>query len=358
MKTLSLLSLAASAALLPTMALAQPTAGARGGAGVSWGGGARAGGGVHVGGGMRGGPRGGHVGGGVQVGGGRWQGGSWSGGGQWRGGWGGGVRMPHFRPGQGFPRRLVRGGFVHPFWFGPQFYIQNWQGYGFANPGADQRWVRYYDDAYLIDRGGRVVDAREGLDWDQYGERWETRDGIPSYYGRNEFQPGDEDYAWVERQGAERYADARGGRDADDDDRDDEDRARRHHRRDDRRDDRRGHHGRGEMHAYGAAGGGAAYGGGYAYGAPMPPMGPGMPHPGMVYGGGANTTTQVYGGYGGYGMYAYPIVIETTTTTAGGGATYSEEVIEEVIETRQRARRRAAPRCNCTRPRPPAGERG
>ncbi len=83
-------------------------------------------------------------------------------------------------------------------------------------------------------------------------------------------------------------------------------------------------------------------------------MGPG--DPGMAYGGG-HTTTQVYGGGYGYGMYAYPIVIETTTTTGGGGVTYSEEVIEEVVQTRQRARRRARG-CNCTRPRPPAGERG
>lgn len=354
MKTLSLLSLAAGAALLPNMALAQPAA--RGGAGVSWGG-MRAGGGMQ----MRGG--GVQVGGGAHMrspatgpvprGGGRW---GHSGGGQWRGGWGGGVHMPRFRPGHGFPRRLQRGGFIHPFWFGPQFYIQNWQGYGFADPGPDQRWVRYYDDAYLVDRGGRVVDAREGLDWDQYGERWEVEDGIPSYYGRNQFQPGDEDYAWVEEQGAERYADARGD-DRDDDEGDDGDR--RHHERDGRgHHDRDGHrhHGGGEMHAYGAAGG-AAHGGGYAYGGPMP-MGPGMPMaPGMVYGGGGNTVTQVYGGGYGYGMYAYPIVIETTTTTAGGGATYSEEVIEEVIQTRQRARRRVRP-CNCSRPRPPAGERG
>lgn len=358
MKTLTILSLAAGVALLPTMASAQAV-GARGGAGVSWGGGMRAGGGMQMGGGMR--PGGGmHMPGGMRpgggmpgghAGGGRWQGGSWSGGGQWNGGWGGGVRMPHFRPGQGFPHRLRRGGFIHPFWFGPQFYIQNWQGYGFANPGDDQRWVRYYDDAYLIDRSGRVVDSREGLDWDQYGERWETSDGIPSYYGRNEFQPGDEDYAYVEEQGAERYADARGRHGRDDDEDDDGDRRGRHHRRD-------RHHGGGEMVAYGAGGAGAGYGGGYAYGGPMPhpgmPMGPGGP--GMVYGGGANTTTQVYGGYGGYGMYAYPIVIETTTTTAGGGATYMEEVTEEVIQTR--SHRRRAPRCNCSRPRPPAGERG
>jgi hypothetical protein len=358
MKTLSLLSLAASAALLPSVAMAQPTSTAGGGAGVSWGGGMR-GGGMHMGGGMRG----GHAGGGGVVGGGQWRGGGVVGGGQWRGGgFGGGVRMPHFRPGQGFPRRLTRGAFIHPFWFGPQFFISNWQGYGFADPGPDRRWVRYYDDAYLIDRGGRVVDAREGLDWDQYGERWETSDGVPSYYGRNEFQPGDEDYAWVEEQGAARYADARGGRYVDEDD-DDGDRRRHHHRRGERRDDRR-HHGGDERVVHGGAGGyghgyaaGGGYGsGGYGYGGPMGPMPMGPGGPGMVYGGG-NTVTQVYGGYGGYGMYAYPIVIETTTTTAGGGATYSEEIIEEVVQTRQRARRRARP-CNCSRPRPPAGERG
>src|SRR5687767_11849390 len=55
MKTLSFLSLAASAALLPTAAFAQAA-----GAGVSWqGGGMRAGGGMQMGGGMRGGHAGG-----------------------------------------------------------------------------------------------------------------------------------------------------------------------------------------------------------------------------------------------------------------------------------------------------------
>ncbi|MGE3395534.1 MAG: RcnB family protein [Sphingomonas sp.] len=348
MKTLSLLSLAAGAALLPAMAIAQPAPRAGGGAGVTWqGGGAMRGGGVHVGGGMRR----GHVGGGVRVGGGHRGGVRVGGGAHFRGGWGGGVHIPrgHFRPGRGFPRRLARGGFIHPYWFGPQFYITNWQGYGFADPGEDQRWVRYYDDAYLIDRGGRVVDSREGLDWDQYGERWELDNGIPSYYGRNEFQPGDEDYAYVEQRGAERYADARGRHDRDDDD--EGGRHARHHGRDDHR------HGGRQVVEYGAVGGSMAYGAagaGYGYGAPMPmPMGPGGP--GIVYGG-PGTTTAVYGGGYGYGMYAYPIIIETTTTTAGGGATYSEEIIEEVIQTRPRARRRA--RCNCTRPRPPAGERG
>lgn len=110
-----------------------------------------------------------------------------------------GVSWQH----HGVPHRLHRGGFIPPFWFGPQFHVSNWRVYGFADPGADQRWVRYYDDAYLIDRGGRILDAREGLDWDEYGERWNVEDGIPAYYGSNDYRPGEADYAWAREYGAE-----------------------------------------------------------------------------------------------------------------------------------------------------------
>lgn len=88
-------------------------------------------------------------------------------------------------PGHGhgaFPHRLQRGVFVPPFFFSPQFTIGNWQLYGFAAPGAGQRWIRYYDDAYLLDGDGRIVDVREGLDWDRYGEHW-AMDGDVPYYG-------------------------------------------------------------------------------------------------------------------------------------------------------------------------------
>lgn len=211
-------------------------------------------------------------------------------------------------PGRNFRHGRLRRGFtINPFWFGPQFQIQNWQMYGFSDPGADGRWVRYYDDAYLIDHGGRVLDTRYGMDWDEYGEEWGDDDGIPAYRGRREWRgddDGDDDYAREEHRGGDRQ---HGGR---------------HHR-----------------------------------GGPMP--GPGY---GYGYGGGYGST-QVYGGGYGYGFYAYPIVIETITTTGGG---YSEEVTEEYVEVRQRHRaHRARPRCRCAppprpapRPRPPAGERG
>jgi hypothetical protein len=118
------------------------------------------------------------------------------GGGTYGGGtWGGGGTYGHY------PRTIRRGFYIPPMWWGPQFQISNWQMYGFGAPGAGQRWVRYYDDAYLVDQGGRVVDARQGLDWDRYGEQWEVTDGIPAYHGSREYTPGAEDYAWGESHG-------------------------------------------------------------------------------------------------------------------------------------------------------------
>jgi hypothetical protein len=228
------------------------------------------------------------------------------------GGMHGGMMMRHLgpMPGQHFQHRLQRGFIVPQFFWGPQFQINNWQMYGFSDPGADGRWIRYYDDAYLIGRDGRIRDSREGLDWDRYGEEWDMADGIPAYRGSRNYRPSERDYAWSEEH------------------------------------EGHGEHMR-EMH--------------------MRPGGP-MPGPAYGYGGGS---TQVYGGGYGYGAYAYPIVIETVTTTAAAQA-YSEEVVEEYVQVR-RAHHRARPRCGCQvvrrpppvhrappppRPRPPAGERG
>jgi len=211
------------------------------------------------------------------------------------------MQMRHRGPmgGRHFQRRLQRGFVIPHFWFGPQFHINNWQMYGFSNPG-DGRWVRYYDDAYLIDRGGRVMDTREGLDWDQYGEEWDMADGVPAYRGSRDYRPRDEDHERAEGHG-----------------------------------DREGH---GRSHGGGHHSGGVMHGGGYGH-------------------------TQVYGGGYGYGMYAYPIVIETVTTSGGGYMEEVIEEYVEVRRHRARARPRCAcprpaPRRPAPRPRPPAGERG
>jgi hypothetical protein len=303
MRMLSLTLLAASIAVLPAVASAQH--GPRGGPrpGHSWRGGGMTGGGVHAPGVVVRTPH-------VRVG-------------------RPGVHRPnmhrpnmhrrggHFRqwgphPGRHFRHGRLRRGFtINSFWFSPQFHVQNWQVYGFSDPG-EGRWVRYYDDAYLIDHGGRVLDTRYGMDWDRHGEEWGDDDGVPAYRGRGQGYAEDEEYG-------EEYG------------------------------ERQEHHGGDGGHG-GYAGQGGHGGHGY-----------GPPPPGYGHGG-------AYGGYYGYGAYAYPIVIETITTSGGG---YSEEITEEYVEVRQRHRaRRPRARCQCAppprpaprrpapRPRPPAGERG
>jgi hypothetical protein len=334
MRKLSFTLLAASTMLIAGVATAQPGGGPRPGAtwhGGGMGGGMQTGGGYQMHGGTMGGGYqmhgGARTGGGYVVGGGRTGGGYVVGGGRtrtggvFRGPGGGNWRFHRWgpRPGNWRYGRLHRGGFINSFWFAPQFYIGDWQSYGFYAPGNDQRWVRYYDDAYLVDDYGRVVDTRYGLRWDRYGGDWDYQDGIPGWrgewrdYDESAYAEGYDDEEYGEREDhAEMREDMRGGY----------------------REDMRGGRGpRGPM---------------------MPPPGYGPPPPG---GGGYS---RVYGGYGGYGMYAYPIVIETITTTGGGG--FYEEVTEEVVQTAHRRVHRARPRCRCAppprRPRPPAGERG
>jgi Ni/Co efflux regulator RcnB len=122
--------------------------------------------------------------------------------------------MRHGTPHQGrrfhHIRRIDRGGMVPHFWWGPQFVVHNWGMHGFPRPVSGARWIRYYDDALLIDRYGRVHDGRYGWDWDRYGDSWGERDGIPVYVGDGDFEPEEEDYEWAERwergEGRDRYA--------------------------------------------------------------------------------------------------------------------------------------------------------
>jgi Ni/Co efflux regulator RcnB len=258
MRKLSLSLLAASIALTPSGALAQ--AGRHGGPppGATW--------------------RGGHVG---------------------TPGHGPRMMMRHGGPrgGHHFQRRLHRGFIVPQFWWGPQFHINNWQMYGFADPGRDGRWVRYYDDAYLIDGDGRIRDSREGLDWDRYGEEWEMADGIPAYRGGRDDRPGDGDHA--------RHEEHRGGH--------------------------------GEHHGMHHGGPGYGYGGGYGHT--------------QVYGGGY--------GYGMY-AYPIVIETVTTSASGGYSEEIVEEYVS-VRRARPHRRARCvcrAPRPAPPPRRPPPGERG
>ena len=217
--------------------------------------------------------------------------------------------------------RIGRGGSVHRSWWGPQFHVRNWGLYGFPAPlHNDWRWVRHYDDAYLIDRDGRVQDERYGLDWDGYGERWDYDErGAPAYGGGYE-DDDSEDYGF-EDEGDDRYAE---GWDEEDE---------------------RGYDDEGA--GYGHHQGGYAHGGGgcqvtYSFDSrhPAPPP----PPPPCAHG---------YG-YGG-GM----VVTETTVTTA---PTVTEHVVYEDVVThkvrKHKPKRKYKVRHSA--PPPPAydGERG
>ncbi len=136
----------------------------------------------HVGGGHVGRPHVGrpHGGGGHVRWGGRHQG-RWVGGWQAPGGWNG-YRRPH------------RGYTLPSYWISPSFYIPNWSFYGFAQPQTGYGWSRYYDDAVLTDRYGRVYDYRENYDWDRYESGYSGDDYSDSYgYDEGEARDGRRD---------------------------------------------------------------------------------------------------------------------------------------------------------------------
>ncbi len=89
------------------------------------------------------------------------QGGRWTGGHRAPGGWNG-------------YRRPFRGYALPSYWVQPSFYVPNYSYYGFAQPSSGYGWSRYYNDAVLTDRYGRVYDSVYDVDWDRgsvaYGE--------------------------------------------------------------------------------------------------------------------------------------------------------------------------------------------
>ena len=84
-------------------------------------------------------------------------------GGKVRGRWYGG----HYAPGGWAAYRTpVRGWMLPRYWVAPSFFVQDWPIYGLTRPQPGYGWYRYYDDAVLADRDGRVLDYRRGIDWD------------------------------------------------------------------------------------------------------------------------------------------------------------------------------------------------
>jgi Ni/Co efflux regulator RcnB len=213
-----------------------------------------------------------------------------SGGGQMRGGghMKGMKGMPgagHFKGMKGW-QRFGRGHILPPQFRNRQFFVHNWQSFGWPAPMPGGNWVRYHDDALLIDGHGRVMDSRYGWDWDRRGGHGAYDDG--GY---------DEDYA-------------EGGYDRDDYD----------------------DYGRDEHYADGGYGSDCRGGCGPVRHVPPPP-----PHPGYGYGSGYSY------GYGA-GCACGPVVVtETITTTAPvmETHTYYETVTEHRAAPRRHYRKPA-----------------
>ena len=65
-------------------------------------------------------------------------------------------------------QRPVRGFILPRYWISPNYYIANYPAYGLPAPAPGYGWSRYYDDAVMTDRYGRVYDYRSDIDWDRY----------------------------------------------------------------------------------------------------------------------------------------------------------------------------------------------
>jgi Ni/Co efflux regulator RcnB len=98
--------------------------------------------------------------------------------------------------GHGRYSRIEPGHRVPGYWMDRRFGIQDYGRYGLYQPMYGGRWVRYYDDALLVDPYGQVIDGEYGMRWDQHGRDWRHDErGIPEYAGTDGYYPDDEDYA-------------------------------------------------------------------------------------------------------------------------------------------------------------------
>jgi hypothetical protein len=95
--------------------------------------------------------------------------------------------------------RIERGHRVPGQWLHPRFHIRDFGRYGLYQPMWGGRWIRYYDDALLVDPYGQVIDGQWGMAWDEYADDWRRgHDGIPEYIGYDDYYRDDGDHAWID----------------------------------------------------------------------------------------------------------------------------------------------------------------
>ncbi len=94
--------------------------------------------------------------------------------------------------------RFGRGHVLPPQFRGRQFIVNDWRMFGFPAPMPGGQWIRYQDDALLIDGDGRVMDGRYGWDWEGRGGgmTYDEHEGYDEHGGYDEDDYGrDEDHA-------------------------------------------------------------------------------------------------------------------------------------------------------------------
>jgi hypothetical protein len=106
---------------------------------------------------------------------------------------GGGMKGMHGGGMKGF-QRFGRGHVVPPHFRSRQFFVNNWQTFGWPAPMPGGHWIRFHDDALLIDRDGRVMDGRYGWDWDGRGGEMAYREGGYDDVGYDAGYEDDRDY--------------------------------------------------------------------------------------------------------------------------------------------------------------------
>jgi Ni/Co efflux regulator RcnB len=99
-------------------------------------------------------------------------------GGQINGRWYAGAQAPG---GWNNYRRMGRGGHLPNYWMGGGFRIPDYLSWGLAAPPYGYFWVRYYDDAVLVDDRGDVWDSVDGIGWgDADAGAWSDSSGAYS----------------------------------------------------------------------------------------------------------------------------------------------------------------------------------
>jgi Ni/Co efflux regulator RcnB len=103
-------------------------------------------------------------------------------------------------------------GFSLPtYWSQPSYIIPNYASYGFAQPSYGYTWSRYYDDAVMTDRYGRVYNHVPNVQWDRY-DRYEDAGYGNGGYANGGYNGGGyyEDRGYDDRGRGSRYGGRRG----------------------------------------------------------------------------------------------------------------------------------------------------